>query len=177
MTTTQFALFFAAILIAYVLVHMRLARFETYLREITGLKMLNERLKGVSDVLERVRLDHVEDLLGQLHDDLLALREGQSRLEKGMGRARPSAAEADGPVLEPVQSAGARIRALVESRLLSMGYSDLRLLTDLSGVSLESETVVRVECSKANMVSKGRVVTRNGAIVDVDLTPAAQVFP
>ncbi len=172
MTNLQFALFFAAILIAYVLMHIRLSRFEKYLQEIAGLKLLNERLKGVSDVLERVRLDHVEDLLGQLHDDLVSIREGQDRLDRGLGRAQQSA-----PAAELPSSAADRIRDAVESRLLSLGYSDLRLLTDLSDATLDAETVVRVECARQNMVSKGKVVTRNGAIVDVELQPVAPVFP
>lgn len=172
MTNLQFALFFAAILIAYVLVHVRLSRFEAYLREIAGLKLLNERLKGVSDVLERVRLDHVEDLLGQLHDDLIAIRDAQEGLERSLGRA--GVAE---PEVARSGSAADRIRAAVESRLLSLGYSDLRILSDLADSTLDTETTVRVECSRQNMVSKGRVVTRNGAIVDVELKPVAQVFP
>ena len=55
MTTLQFAVFFAALLVGYVLVHVRLVRFETYLREVSALKVMNERLKGLSDVLTRVR--------------------------------------------------------------------------------------------------------------------------
>lgn len=172
MTDLQFALFFAAILIAYVLVHVRLSRFEAYLREIAGLKLLNERLKGVSDVLERVRLDHVEDLLGQLHDDLVSIRDAQDGLERTVGRSSAPAGE---PAI--VDAPSDRIRAAVESRLLSLGYSDLRILSDLTDSTLDSETTVRVECSRQNMASKGRVVTRNGAVVDVDLKPVARVFP
>ena len=66
---------------------------------------------------------------------------------------------------------------MVEARLLSLGYSDLRILTDLSDSSLDTETTVHVECTKQNMVAKGKVITRNGSIVDVDLTSVAQVFP
>ena len=175
MTPTQFALFFSAILIAYVLMHIRLTRFEKYLQEIAGLKLLNERLKGVSDVLERVRLDHVEDLLGQLHDDLVAIREGQERLDRGLGRVQQQAAPMPAPERE--SSAADRIRAAIESRLLSLGYSDLRVLTDLTDATLDAEIAVRVECSRQNMVAKGKVVTRNGAIVDVDLSSVAPVFP
>lgn len=183
MDTTQFALFFAAILIAYVLVHVRLARFENYLQEIVELKQLNDRLKGVSDVLERVRLDHVEDLLGQLHDDLKAIHEGQTRLERQFAKLESSPAPqaatraAARSNAEGETPAADRIRHAVESRLLSMGYGDLRILSDLNDVSLDADTEVRVECSRQNMVAKGKILTRNGSVFDVDLTPIARVFP
>ena len=38
MTPLQFSLFFAAILVAYFLVHLRLIRFEAHLKEISGLR-------------------------------------------------------------------------------------------------------------------------------------------
>lgn len=175
MDTTQFALFFAAILIAYVLVHLRLARFESYLKEIAGLKLLNDRLKSVSDVIERVRLDHVEDLLGQIHDKLEAIESGQRRLERTGGGARGENGAA--VALRPAASHAAQIRGVVEQRLLALGYADLRILSDLTGANVDEETSVRVECSRQNMVSKGRVTTRNGTVVDVDLTPVARLFP
>jgi hypothetical protein len=171
MTTTQFALFFAAILIAYVLVHARLVRFEKHLREIAGLKPLNERLKGVSDVLERVRLDRVEELLGQLHEDLQSLLEAHGTLERELLRAKPMAPAGEGV------SAGERIRAAVEARLLALGFGDLRILSDLRDASVDGETSVQVECARHNMVSKGKVTARNGAIVAVELKPVAQTFP
>ena len=61
MSPLQFSLFFAALLVAYILVHVRMVRFEKYLREIGGIKMLNERLNALSAGLERLRLDRVEE--------------------------------------------------------------------------------------------------------------------
>jgi hypothetical protein len=176
MNTLQFSLFFVALLVGYILVHVRLARFESYLREIAGLKLLNERLKGVSDVLERVRLDHIEDQLGQLHDDLVALQELGSRIERASGRAGTSSEPA------PIGAAGTattsdRIRAAVESRLLALGYGSLHILSDLAEASLDEPMEVRVECTKGHMAHKGTVVTRNGGVVDVRLQAVGQAFP
>lgn len=171
MTTLQFSLFFAALLVAYLLVHYRLMRFERYLKEIAGLKLLNERLKSVSDVLERVRLDTVEERLGALHEDLGRVEGAVQRVERAIARPVVASAEASGP------SAGDRIRAAIEQRLLALGYGDLRILGDMSGVGGDDTIEVRVECEKGSMPFKGSVIARNGAVLDVRLRSVAQSFP
>ena len=174
MSPLQFSLFFAALLVGYILVHVRMVRFEKYLREVAGIKTLNERLQSVSDAFERMRLDRVEELLGQLHDDLGAVVKSSVRLERSVGKAG-GAAPAAGSGLD--RSPGERVQAVVETRLLNLGYSNLRLLTDLSGVTIEEQMEVQVECERDHMPHKGRVTTRNGAIVDVQIQPATQAFP
>lgn len=174
METYQFSLFFAALLVAYVLVHVRLVRFETYLKEIAGIKSLNDRLKRVSDVLERVRLDRVEEQLDQLHADMAQLLEAADRVERAIRVAAPPAGAAPAPA---AFAAGERIRAAVETRLLSLGYSDLKLLTDLSKASLDDDLEVLVECQKDHVTCKGKVTTRNGAIREVQMQPVTQTFP
>lgn len=170
----QFSLFFAALLVAYVLVHVRLVRFETYLKEIAGIKSLNDRLKGVSDVLERVRLDRVEEQLDRLHEDLLELQETTDRVERAIRAAGPAAGAASAPA---ALAAGERIRAAVETRLLGLGYSDLRLLTDLSNANLDEDLEILVECTREYVACKGKVITRNGAIREVQMQPVTQTFP
>ncbi len=174
MDALQFSLFFAALLVAYILVHVRMVRFEKYLREVAGIKTLNERLQSVADGFDRLRLDRVEELLGQLHEDLDAIAKSSLRVERAVGKAG-GAAPAAGSGLD--RSPGERVQAVVETRLLDLGYSNLRLLTDLSGVVLEEQMEVQVECERDHMPHKGRVTTRNGAIVDVQIQPAAQSFP
>jgi hypothetical protein len=178
MSTLQFSLFFAALLFAYVLVHVRLARFESYLKEIAVLKLLNERLQGVSEVIERVRLDRVEEQLGRLHEDLVEIRDGTARLERTLHRdlsqtisvATPAAGGADG-------SSGERARAAIETRLLSLGYGELNVISDLSSVRLDEQYEIKVECLRDHMPHKGTVVFKNGSVVDVNLQSAAQSFP
>ena len=173
MTPTQFSLFFAALAIGYILVHVRLVRFEKYLREIVGIKALNERLKGVSDVLERVRLDRVEEQLQQLHEDLENLGTVFKRVERTLSRTGGASPPASGSVPPPAE----RIRAVVETRLLDLGYKNLRMLTDLTAATLEEQLDVLVECERDHMPCKGRVTTRNGAVVEVHITTASQSFP
>jgi hypothetical protein len=177
MTTLQFSLFFAGLLVAYVLVHLRLVRFERYLREITGLKTLNERLERVSQSIERVRLDRTEQGLAQLHDDLTAVVDGQARLERALRRADQPPAPVVAAAVPVDATPAERIRDAVAHRLLALGYGNLRLLSDLTGASLEERTEVVVECERQHVAYKGKVVSRNGGVVDVQLQSVTQAFP
>ncbi len=172
MTELQFSLFFVALLVGYVLVHVRLARFETYLKEAGQLRLLNERLKGVSDHLESIRLDRVETALEQLHQDLEQVRDATLRVERNASKVGPEPAHFSGYKGSP----GDQVRAAIEARLLGMGYGNLRILADLSSVNLDDELEILVECEKNHMPSKGRIITRNGSIQDVQLQSAAQNF-
>ena len=177
MSTLQFSLFFAGLLVAYLLVHLRLSRFERYLQEIGGLKALNERLERVAQSIERVRLDRTEQGLAQLHDDLVAIAEGQTRAERALRRVEtvPTPAALTAAVVET--SPAQRIREVVAHRLLSMGYGNLRLITDLSTASLDDRTEVLVEGERNHIGYKGKMVTRNGAVLDVQLQSVTQAFP
>jgi len=171
----QFSLFFAALVIAYILVHLRLLRFETYLKDIATLRLLNERLKDLCDRMERVRVDRVEDGLHQLHDDLGDLKALTKELAEIERSAPPS--EVVVPTGRPEPTAAERIRAVVEERLLGLGYRNLRILTDLSHASLDEEITVQVECQRRHMACKGQVKSINGSISDVQIHTIVQSFP
>ncbi len=185
MSPLQFALFFSGLLVAYGLVHLRLVRFEGYLRELGGIRALDERTKELSARLERVRLEHVEEQLEVLHDDLKELIHASARVERQLSSMRIVDASGEmvvegAPAPQPSTgegSPGSRVRALVESRLLSLGYNNLRILSDLGEISLEDSVDVRVECERESMRYKGRVLTQNGAIRDLNLKSMAQSFP
>jgi len=175
----QFSLFFIALLVGYVLVHLRLVRLEQYLREIAGSAgntTVVDQLRQGNEALGRLRLDRVENLLQRLHEDLDDLREATTSVEQAVVRIPP-------PPVREVASAsaaetpGQRLRALVETRLLQLGYSDLRLLTDVDSVPATADVEVQVECLKNRMPCKGRVLLRNGALRDVQLQTIVQSFP
>lgn len=179
MTTLQFSLFFAGLLAAYALVHVRLVRFERYLQEVVGVKSLNERLERIAQSLERVRLERAEQGLAQLHEDLIGVGEALARVERATRRSQeltPTVVASAAPVMLESQPS-ARIRDLVTDRLLSLGYGNLRLLTDLRDASLEDRAEVVVECERNHLGYKGKVVTRNGAVLDVQLQAVTQAFP
>ncbi len=91
-----------------------------------------------------------------------------------MGRGSGAAPAAGGGL---DRSPAERIQSVVETRMLDLGYSNLRLLTDLSTVTLEEQLEVLVECERDHMPCKGRVTTRNGAVVEVNITTASKSFP
>lgn len=174
MDLIQFSLFFVALLIGYALVHVRLLRCEQHLREIAGIRTLNQRLEAVATGLERVRIDRVEELLQLIHEDLRAVHRATTGVEEALGRMPAQAP--GGPTVVPA-SPGERLLAVVETSLLQLGYQNLRVLGDLSRGSADGDTEVLVECERSGMPCKGRVVLRNGRVRDVQIQSAAQTFP
>ncbi|MCB9887269.1 MAG: hypothetical protein H6838_17395 [Planctomycetes bacterium] len=182
MDLLQFSLFFVALLVGYVLVHLRLARFEEHMQKLAGIRTLDERLRILAESFEKLRLDKLEQQLERLHDDLVDLREATTDVRQAVYEipqptvVHAAAVEAAG-VAPIVESPGARVLALVETRLVQLGYGKIQVLTDLSEVRAEREVEVHVECERAGMSTKGRVVVRNGAVRDVILQNVATMFP
>lgn len=185
METWQFSLFFAALLIGYALVHVRVARFEEHLRGLAGLRAIDQRLAALAASLPAAdgkQIERLEALLQRLHEDLEDLREATLRTGEQIGEAivripQPVVTAAAEPVVASPASAGERIRAVVESRLLQLGYSGLRILSDLHQAGLDGDVEVQVECERRHMPQKGRVLLRNGAVRDVSLQTVATTFP
>ena len=170
MTTIQFGLFIAAVLIGFGLIYLQLLRFQTHLRDVSALKGVNDRLQGVSDALARMNLTNVEERLELILNQLSQLGGSCKRLERAVEQSRELAAPAAAAAPYPP-------RALVETRLFSLGYRRLRLLTDLSSAKIADEVEVVVECEKNQMTHKGKVVACNGEIRDVSLQSVTQAFP
>jgi hypothetical protein len=177
----QFSLFFVALLVGYLVIHIRLVRFEQYLREMVGLKTINERLGALASALEKLKLDRLEQRLERLHEDFEDLREDLRQTAATLTEAVVHIPTPSAPAMTLTASAEVpasdRVRALVETRLVQLGYGNLRLLTDLAGVSLDGEVEVQVECEKNHMPCKGRVMLRGGSLRDVQMQPVVQAFP
>jgi hypothetical protein len=180
----QFGLFFVALVVGYVLVHLRLVRFEEHLQNLAGirglddrLRQLDDRLRQLAEAFERVRLERVEDKLDRLHETLEDLREVAAnappavvQIPAPLPPSEPAPAAAPGPSV-------ASVVAMVENRLLQLGYHDVVVLSDLSHVDLVRELDLQVECWRGGMPVKGRVQLRNGSVRDVALQSVAQMFP
>ena len=191
MDALQFSLFFFALVVGYVVVHLRLVRFEEHLQKLAGirglddrLRSLDERLQALTTVCEKVRFDRVVQQLDRLHDDLEDLREATSAVRTAVVQIPPPPAPlpAAAPAIvevpaTPSESPTTRLRNLVETRLLHLGYHDLRLLGDLSHANLDAECEVLVEAERGGMPVKGRVLVRNGSVRDVALQTVAAMFP
>ncbi len=187
METWQFSLFFAAFAIGFVLVHVRVARFEEHLRGLSMLRSIDERILTLPEKLPRVdvdqRLERIEQQMLRLREAIEDLRETTEQVGETLGAAivripPPQVAiAADGAAAAPSPSAADRAKGAVEARLLQMGFCNLRILNEPSAQESDADIEVQVECERRHMPYKGRVLVRNGAIRDVALQSVATSFP
>lgn len=186
MSGLQFSLFFLALVVGYVLVHLRLLRFEEHLQKLAGIRSIDDRLRSLDDrmrllveTLEKLPLDRIEQRLDRLHDDLEDVREATGEVRTAVVQlpTSPMVAQVSAGATPLPDAPGARIAALVEGRLLQLGYGNLQILTDLSEVRADRDVEVQVECERNSMPAKGRVLVRNGAVRDVALQTVSQMFP
>lgn len=185
--TVEFSLFFVALLVGYVLVHMRLARFEEHLQKLAGIRSLDDRLRALDDRLaklgesfEKIHLDRIEAHLERLHDDLEDVRDATGEVQHAVVQIPPPPPAPRDPVaVEPLpgESPVQRLLALVETRLLELGYHDIDVLNDLSRLDPAQEAEVVVEAWRGGMPVKGRVTVRNGSVRDVALQSVVTMFP
>ncbi|MGC6487527.1 MAG: hypothetical protein ACON4Z_07775 [Planctomycetota bacterium] len=190
MSTLQFALFFVAVLAGYVLVHLRLIRFEEHLRHLQRLTDVDDRLKALDERCqalaaavapeERARL---AAQLDRLHEDLEDLGERARTLGEAavqIPAMRPASSSGAGATQEDAagdRTPAAQIVSRIEARLLQLGYRNLRLLGDLRGVEVSDEVEVQVEAERNGMPCKGRIVVHNGSVSDLHMQTVAQSFP
>lgn len=182
----QFSLFFAALLVGYVLIHLRVVRFEEHLRGLAVLRSIDERIAALPQHLptaDKDRLKVIEAHLQALREAIEDLRETGERIGANLGEAIVQIPQPPAPVVVEAGSGAAaaslsdRTRALVEARLLQLGFGNLRLLSDLSSMPLEGDVEVQVEAERRHMPYKGRVLLRNGSVRDVAMQSAATSFP
>jgi hypothetical protein len=189
MDVLQFSLFFVALLVGYVLLHLRLVRFEAYLREMQAIRAATERLVQQVTVASEPRLGRVEGQLDRLHADFGELREALAEVGEQVARvptappvvlpapeASPAAAQVESPAAARRREA-LRLRDVVETRLQQLGYGRVQVLTDLQQASSDGDLEIQVECERNQMISKGRILLRNGTVRDVALQSVANMFP
>ena len=54
MDSLQFSLFFAALLVGYLLVHLRMIRFEEHLQKLACIRSLDDRLRSLADSVKQM---------------------------------------------------------------------------------------------------------------------------
>ncbi|MFT4512103.1 MAG: hypothetical protein ACI89X_004477 [Planctomycetota bacterium] len=190
MSNLQFSLFFAALVVGYVLVHLRMIRFEEHLQKLAGIRAIDDRLRGLDDRVKqlaeksgKVNLDRVSAQLATLHEDLEDLREATTEVRSAVVQiptptmVAAVAEDGSGQSAAHQESPATRIVAMIETRLLQLGYHNIRLLGDLGDVQMADEIEMRVEGERNGMPFKGRVIMRNGSVHDVNVQSVAQAFP
>lgn len=167
-----FILILVAILIAFLLLFLRTARFEGHLKEIQGLRQLNERVRRMNELLEGMDSSPLEARLLDLCHKAARMVELLERQE-----ARPEKQGQDREARVSEGREGADVRSLVETVLYGMGYGKVRVLGAPMEVGASELVEIPVECVKADMVHKGIVSVQAGNVVECRIRPAYEVFP
>lgn len=150
----------------------RLSEELAPLRRLESVEGALNKLVAGGDDLELRRLEHV----------LIDIRDGQRRLEERLLGTVESLAKRDllQPQAPPTEGTrGAHLAERITSRLLSLGFERIELLTpfdDLEGLA-QGEAEVLVEARRGAAQHKGRVILRDGGIVDVRMRDTYEAFP
>ncbi len=169
-----FSLFFAALVIGYVLVHVRLTRFELLLGELRTLRSIDERLAQLGRDGERVRLGPIEQRLDSLHEAVGAVTAAIRRLERT--NERPIVVEPGGAQL-PARSYAEQLGDTIQQELQAQGFARVRCVTDLADLPPDEASEVVVECERQGMPHKGKLVVRAGRVEAVRVQSASATFP
>ncbi|MBK7644167.1 MAG: hypothetical protein IPJ19_14160 [Planctomycetes bacterium] len=143
-----------------------LARLE----DLAALREQLERLAGATPELDLRRLEHV----------LIDLRDAQKRSEERMlALIESTRAGAAAGQTVAVAAGGALLAERVVTRMLSLGYERVQLVTPMAELEplLTGEGHVTLEARREGVVCKGRVKVRAGAIQDVQMQSAYSAFP
>jgi len=151
----------------------RLRANEKHLERLQELAVLRERvehLAGVRPELDLRRLEHV----------LLDLRDTMKRTEERMLILIESTRASPAPGLPvPAAASSALLAERIVSRMLSLGYERVQLVTPQGELEalLGGEGLVVLEARRDGVSCKGRVKIKSGAIQDVQMQAAYSAFP
>lgn len=180
------ALFAAVGAIAAWLLVVRARRLEEKLERLAKLDDVAAqvtRLAERDEELDLRRLEHVlidiRDGQRRVEDRLLALLESRARAGDDAGRATSVSAEPDATLPATHDATGAALSDRVVSRLLSLGYERIVLVTpsaELGRIAREGGAIV-VEARRDGAACKGRVLVADGRIHDLQIQSAYSTFP
>ena len=150
----------AGVLVTFLLLYVRTTKFESYLKEIQGLRNLNERIRSLNEGIERLDTTTMEE-------HLFALRKMSTRMVEVLEKRQE----------EERLSSQNDARSALESVLFSMGFEEISLLGSLDQADGAEPVEVQVECLKEQVQHKGSVIMRAGSVAEVRIRPVYEVFP
>lgn len=152
------------------------------LRELRGLAKLGERLNVLDDIratLARVAKEREDLDLRRLEHVLIELRDGQRRLEDLLLRASQMGAATPASPAAPAGAVGLSER--IVQRLLAQGFERVQVVPSLEELAKLSEPggvhEIPIEARRNGVLCKGRVLVRDGVVIDVEVQPAYSMFP
>lgn len=158
-----------------------------------GIWMLHQRLRDLHQLGQRLSvLDEIKTTLGRVAREredldlrriehvLIELRDGQRRLEDSLLRAAQSTTRpSEGAPPGSAEAVGVSER--IVQRLLAQGYERVQVVPSLAELealfTAEGAHEVLVEARRGGVLCKGRVLVRDGVVIDVELQPAYSMFP
>jgi hypothetical protein len=162
----------------------RLDKFDALTQKLEALEQIRSALQALAK--ERSDLD-----LRRIEHVLIEMRDGQRRLEDAILRATQSALQG---ALQGARRSGAHddpsAAALANpddpaqrilARVLAQGFERVQIVPDSAEIqrliAAGGLQEVLVEARRNGVLCKGRVLLRDGAVTDVELTPAYTMFP
>lgn len=155
------------------LVHARLRELQALGERLAVLDEIKSALVRVAKEREDLDLRRIEHVL-------IEMRDGQRRLEDTLLRAAQGGAKpTEGATPRAGDAAGLGER--IVQRLLAHGYERVQIIPTLDELTklfeADGANEVLVEARRNGVLCKGRVLVRDGVVVDVELQPAYSMFP
>jgi hypothetical protein len=159
-----------------------------------GVWMIHARLRDLGRLAERLSvLDEIktslarvarerEDLdLRRIEHVLIELRDGQRRLEDLLLRASQGGARLGEGAPPTAAGDAAGLSERIVQRLVAHGFERVQVVSTLEELaqvfSGGGAHEVLVEARRNGVMCKGRVLVRDGVVIDVEVKPAYSMFP
>jgi hypothetical protein len=153
---------------------------HTRLRELARLAERLSALEPIQTTLARVAREREDLDLRRIEHVLIEIRDGQRRLEDSLLRAAQVAHHGELARGLPA-SDGAGLSERIVQRLIAHGYEHVQVVPTLEELAKLFEGggshEVLVEARRAGVQCKGRVLVRDGVVVEVEVKPAYSMFP
>ncbi len=155
------------------LLHNRLRELARFAERLSALEQIQTTLARVAREREDLDLRRIEHVL-------IEIRDGQRRLEDSLLRASQVAYHGEAARGAPAAD-GAGLSERIVQRLIAHGYEHVQVVPTLEELAKLFETggshEVLVEARRAGVQCKGRVLVRDGVVVEVEVKPAYSMFP
>lgn len=153
---------------------------HTRLRELARLAERLSALEPIQTTLARVAREREDLDLRRIEHVLIEIRDGQRRLEDSLLRASQVAYHGEAARGAPAAD-GAGLSERIVQRLIAHGYEHVQVVPTLEELAKLFEGggshEVLVEARRAGVQCKGRVLVRDGVVVEVEVKPAYSMFP
>lgn len=153
---------------------------QARLRELARLGERLSSLEQIQATLARVAREREDLDLRRIEHVLIEIRDGQRRLEDSLLRASQVAYHGEAGATAPASDVAGLSERIVQ-RLIAHGFEHVQVVPTLEELAKLFESggahEVLVEARRGGVQCKGRVLVRDGVVVEVEVKPAYSMFP